>query len=267
VIPIGDSTRAHRTPWVTYLIIVANIVVFLYMFALPASFTGSIREANAAFDEQTRTFCYGFETFPSEADRFVCRYAFQPKEFFDTVAGESGLTGDNRWLALAAIVTSMFLHGGWLHIIGNMLFLWVFGDNIEDRMGHAVYAVFYLLAGVVAAFIQGVLEPNSVIPVLGASGAVAGVLGAYLVWFPGATIRVVIPFFILIFIPIPIPAWIMIGLWFAQNLFAGYASISDAAGEGAGVAWFAHIGGFVFGLVIAVLAGRGNRQRPPPRWD
>jgi hypothetical protein len=104
-----------------------------------------------------------------------------------------------------------------------MLFLWVFGDNIEDRLGHVVFFLFYLLAGIVAAFIQGAIDPDSVVPVLGASGAVAGVLGAYLLWFPGATIRVVIPFFVLIFIPLPIPAWIMIGGWIRDNRRRGRA--------------------------------------------
>ena len=260
MIPVGDSNSRHSTPWVTYLIILANVAVFFYMVMLPSETPRTRREGLAEFAEQTRTICYGYETPPTEADRFVCRWAFQPREFFDTVDGESGLTGHDRLVALLAILTSMFMHGGWLHIIGNMLFLWVFGDNIEDRLGHAAYLVFYLLAGVVAAFIQGAIEPNSVVPVLGASGAVAGVLGAYLVWFPGATIKVVIPFFVLIFIPIPIPAWIMIGLWFAQNLLAGYATIAESASPDQGVAWFAHLGGFAFGLVVAWLAGRGPRR-------
>jgi membrane associated rhomboid family serine protease len=187
----------------------------------------------------------------------------QPQEFFDSVTGNSPFTGEDRWIPVLAIVTSIFMHAGWLHIIGNMLFLWVFGDNIEDRLGHAVYLVFYLLAGIVASFIQAAMEPESVVPVLGASGAVAGVLGAYLLWFPTATIRVVIPFFILIFIPLPIPAWIMIGVWFAQNLLAGYAAVADATeGAGGGVAWFAHLGGFAFGALVAWLAG----SRPRRRW-
>jgi membrane associated rhomboid family serine protease len=219
------------------------------------------REESRQFVEQTESICYGFPTFPTEADRFICKWAFQPKEFFDSVRDQSPAEDNDRWVAILAIVTSMFMHGGWLHILGNMVFLWVFGDNIEDRLGHIGYLIFYLLAGVVAALAQGAIEPESVIPVLGASGAVAGVLGAYLIWFPGATIRVVIPFFVLIFIPIPIPAWIMIGLWFAQNLLAGYATIADAAAPDQGIAFFAHIAGFVFGLIIAVLAGRKPYRR------
>lgn len=261
MIPIGDSNRRHITPWVTYLIILVNAGVFLYTLALPSTVPAGRREEAREFVEQTESICYGYPTFPTEADRFVCRWAFQPREFFETVSGDSPVRGEDRWAAILAIVTSVFMHAGWLHILGNMLFLWVFGDNIEDRLGHMVYLVFYLLAGVVASFIQGAMDPDSVIPVLGASGAVAGVLGAYLLWFPTATIRVVIPFFILIFIPLPIPAWVMIGLWFAQNLFAGWAAVTDAAANaGGGTAWFAHLGGFAFGFLVAWLAGPGRRR-------
>lgn len=263
MIPVGDSNKRYRTPWVTYAIILANAAVFLYMLGLASAPPPTRREEARQLVEQTETACYGFPTFPTDADRFVCKWAFQPKEWFDSVSGDSSARGEDRWAALLAIVTSVFMHGGWIHIFGNMLFLWVFGDNIEDRLGHAVYLVFYLLAGVVAAFIQGVMDPESVVPVLGASGAVAGVLGAYLLWFPTATVRVVIPFFILIFLPLPIPAWIMIGAWFAQNLVAGWATITDAAQDptGGGVAWFAHLGGFAFGLAVAWLAGPDRRRR------
>ena len=261
MIPVADSNRRTITPWVTYAIILVNFGVFLYMVMLPSTPPVGRREEARQYVEQTRSICYGYSTFPTDADRFICKWAFQPKEFFDTVSDKSPLSSGDRWAALAAVVTSMFLHGGWLHIIGNMLFLWVFGDNVEDRLGHGVYLLFYLLAGIAAALIQGAIDPGSVVPVLGASGAVAGVLGAYLIWFPGSTIRVVIPFFILIFIPIPIPAWIMIGAWFVQNLLAGYATIADAAAPDQGVAFFAHIGGFVFGMLVAVLAGSGRKRR------
>lgn len=264
MIPIGDTNRARTRPWVNYAIILANIAVFLYMLTLSANTPASQREGSRQLAQQTQTICYGYETYPTDADRFICKYAFQPKEFFDTVRGDSPITGTDRTIAIISIVTALFLHGGWLHIIGNMLFLWVFGDNVEDRLGHLKYLAFYLAAGILACLVQGALSPDSVVPVIGASGAVAGVLGAYLLWFPRATVRVVIPFFILIFIPLPVPAWIMIGLWFLQNLLSGYATIANAAAPDAGVAWFAHIGGFVFGLVIALLAGR-RPHRPRPR--
>ncbi len=267
MIPVGDSPRSGRVPWVNYGVILANLALFIFMLGLSTGIAPANRQALRDFQEQTNGVCYGFETRPSEAERFVCTWAFQPKEFFDTVSGESSLTGEARWQAILSIVVSMFMHGGWLHIIGNMLFLWVFGDNVEDRMGHAGYLLFYLASGVMASLIQGVMEPGSVVPVLGASGAVAGVLGAYIVWYPNATVNVVIPFFILIFIPIPIPAFIMIGLWFLQNLLSGYATITEAAGASQGVAWFAHIGGFLFGaLLVALFLRDHGRRRAPPAW-
>jgi membrane associated rhomboid family serine protease len=138
-----------------------------------------------------------------------------------------------------------------------MLFLWVFGDNVEDRLGHERFLGFYLLGGIVASLTQGLLEPGSLIPVIGASGAVASVLGAYLLFFPRATVQAVIPFFLLVFLPFRIPAVLMIGLWFAQNLLSGYFALTSAADPSQGVAWFAHIGGFLFGLAAAwVVAGR-----------
>ena len=236
MIPVGDSARSDRVPWVNYSFILANVAVFVVMLGLSTGIARSNRVALQEFEDQTQGVCYGFETRPSDADRFICTWAFQPKEFFDTLSGDSGLIGRARWEVLVSLVTAMFMHGGWLHIIGNMLFLWVFGDNVEDRMGHLGYLVFFLAGGAVASLLQGVMDPNSAVPVLGASGAVAGVLGAYIVWYPTATVNVVIPFFILFFIPIPIPAFIMIGIWFLQNLLSGYATISDAAGGAQGVA-------------------------------
>jgi membrane associated rhomboid family serine protease len=267
VIPVGDDQRSHTTPFVNWAIILLTVAAFLYMIGLANDLTGTRGQVIAGLAEQTQGVCYGFETAPTDANRFVCEWAFQPKEWFDTLAGDNEPAG-GALRVLVSIVTSMFLHGGWLHIGGNMLFLWVFGDNVEDRLGHLKYLFFYLISGIVAALVQGLINPESVVPVLGASGAVAGVLGAYIVYFPRATVRVVIPFFILIFIPLPVPAFVMIGIWFVQNLVAGYATIADAADPGGGVAWFAHIGGFLFGMVIAFLyAGRRERLRAAPRWD
>lgn len=261
MIPIGDSPRRRSTPWVTYAIILINVGVFIYMLTLSTSVPSSTAIANRDFRNQTAGHCYGFQTPPTQSDRFVCKYSFQPKEWFDNAQGRSDVPAPDRPVIFFSIIAALFLHAGWLHIAGNMLFLWVFGDNVEDRMGHAAYVLFYLAAGVVASLVQGAIDTTSVVPVIGASGAIAGVLGAYLVYFPRATISVVIPFFILIFIPLPIPAWLMIGLWFVQNLFAGVASINQAASPDAGVAFFAHVGGFVFGMAIVGLFLRG-RPRP-----
>lgn len=263
MIPVGDSPRASRTPWVTYILILVNIAVFVRMLSLSSEADARPRQS---FEVQTNGVCYGFESFPSETDRFVCRWGFQPQEFFDTVAGETDPRYDvDRGIVLLTVITAMFLHGGWLHIIGNMLFLWVFGDNVEDRLGRLGYLLFYVAGGVIASLIQGAMDPGSAIPVVGASGAVAAVLGAYLFMFPKASVNVVIPFFILIFIPIPVPAVIMIGLWFLQNLLAGAAEVANAQSPSSGVAWFAHIGGFVFGF-LAMMVLRPKVRRPPPRW-
>lgn len=278
MIPIGDSPRTHSTPWVNYALIVANVAVFIYMLTLDANIyvpggLGRIaqqRNAQQQSDDLAASSCYTFHTSPTEVDRFYCRWSLQPREFFDAAKGQLNDVPrpQPRWEVLLSIVTSMFMHGGWLHIAGNMLFLWVFGDNVEDRLGKLGYLLFYLAAGVVAALVQSFADPGNVTPVVGASGAIAGILGAYIVWYPRATVNVIIPFFILIFIPLPIPAVIMIGLWFLQNLFTGLATVGNAAAPDQGVAWFAHIGGFIFGAMMVLLFFRNvRRQRPPPRWD
>lgn len=265
VIPIGDSPRPSRIPWITYLIILLNVFMFAWTLTTSARLAPTTRQQVSEFREQTASVCYGFEAPPTERDRLYCEWSFQPKEFFDNLEGKSDVANPNRAQIFFSIVTAMFMHAGWLHIIGNMLFLWVFGDNVEDRLGHAGYLLFYLVSGIVASLVQGLIDATSVVPVVGASGAVAGVLGAYLIWFPRATVRVVLPFFVLIFIPFPVPAVVMIGLWFLQNLLAGLATVGSAATPDTGVAWFAHIGGFLFGMAVAMLFGRGSRNQPP-RW-
>jgi membrane associated rhomboid family serine protease len=154
----------------------------------------------------------------------------------------------------------MFMHVGWLHILGNMLFLWIFGDNVEEAMGHVLYAVFYLAVGIIAAFAHGVVNLDSLVPAVGASGAVAGVMGAYIVLYPRATVIAIIP--PLIFLPLPVPAFVMIGVWFAVELIQGFSSLGpDVTETGGGVAYFAHIGGFVAGAalvnVMAIYRDRG----------
>jgi membrane associated rhomboid family serine protease len=263
MIPIGDSPVPRRTPWVNYLLILINLGVFLYVLSLSATMPGTQAEASAEFIEMRDTVCYGFEARPTEVDRFYCRWSFQPREWFDNLRGESAVGSSRNWDVLITILTAAFLHAGWLHIGGNMLFLWVFGDNVEDRFGHIPYLLFYLFAAAIASIIQGAIDPESVIPVVGASGAVAGVLGAYIVWFPGATIVAVFP--VLFFLPLPIPAVFMIGVWFLQNLLAGYMTIGSAGTPDAGVAWFAHIGGFAFGFLLVLLFLRSS-GRPPPRY-
>ena len=252
-----------------YALILVSVAVFLFMLRLDATVPASRQAARSEFARQTADECYGFEATPTDVDRFVCKWSFQPREFFDTVQGKSHSPDPQVAVVLFSIVTALFIHAGWSHIFGNMLFLWVFGDNIEDRLGHFRYLVFYLVAGIVATLAQAAVDVEGVVPVVGASGAIAGVLGAYLVSYPRAKVSVVIPFFILIFIPIPVPAALIIGMWFVEQFLAGVATLSASTTAGAGVAWFAHIGGFLFGALTILLfyGGPRKRVRGAPRWD
>ncbi len=155
-------------------------------------------------------------------------------------------------LTIAPIFVSMFLHGGWLHILGNMLFLFVFGRSIEDRFGHFPFLVLYLLSGVTAAVVQIVVSPGSRVPTIGASGAIAGVLGAYFICYPGARITTLIPLFVFFF-TVQVPAVLLLGYWFLIQFVAGFAMLSIQTATAGGVAWWAHIGGFVCGLLLALV--------------
>jgi membrane associated rhomboid family serine protease len=153
------------------------------------------------------------------------------------------------------------MHGGWAHIVFNMLFLWIFGDNVEDRLGHVRYLLFYLLCGIAASVVQTAFTLDTVVPNVGASGAIAGVLGAYFILHPTAMIQVIIlPLF---FIPFFLPAVVLIGIWFAMQLLAGLAEIGQTT-AGSGVAWWAHVGGFIAGLTLILLAR--PKRRPSPGW-
>jgi membrane associated rhomboid family serine protease len=176
-----------------------------------------------------------------DPDSFVAQYALIPS-----------LIDFNNFATLFPFVSSQFLHGGFLHIISNMLFLWVFGDNVEGKLGPIIYPVFYILCGVAAAFAQYFFTPTSEIPMLGASGAVAGVLGAYFAWFSHHTVKTLVPIFGF-FSVVDIPAGFMLFYWIATQFLAGAFSFSGNMGEIGGVAYFAHIGGFVAGWVIAKL--------------
>ena len=154
------------------------------------------------------------------------------------------------------VFTSMFMHGGWLHLGGNMLYLWIFGDNVEDKFGHAKFAVFYLLCGIAATFAQVAISAGSNIPNLGASGAIAGVLGAYLILFPKGQVKVLMGRGV-----VPMPALVVIGLWIVLQFVNGLGSITQSAETG-GVAYMAHIGGFVAGLVLTFLLGRSRTTAP-----
>jgi membrane associated rhomboid family serine protease len=179
-------------------------------------------------------------------DAFVARWAFVPSRFLAN-PGRDFLT----------IFTSMFMHAGWLHIGGNMLYLWIFGDNVEDRFGHIKFLIFYLLCGVAATFAQMAFSSGSDVPNLGASGAIAGVLGAYILMFPRGRVSVLMGQAI-----VPMPALVVIGFWFVLQLFSSIGSIANAANTG-GVAYMAHVGGFIAGAVLTllILVSGGARAR------
>jgi membrane associated rhomboid family serine protease len=165
------------------------------------------------------------------------------------------------WFSLPTLFTSQFLHAGWMHIIGNMLYLWIFGDNVEDRLGHFRYLLFYLGAGAVAALLQVLFNPFSAVPMLGASGAIAGVMGAYFVLYPQS--RVLTAIFIVIFFDVvEIPALFFLGIWFLMQLLSGVGSLGVSNAAGGGTAFWAHVGGFIVGVAIGlVLRARDRRWR------
>ncbi|XDA96614.1 rhomboid family intramembrane serine protease [Sulfitobacter sp. LCG007] len=206
--PIRDHNPSGGTPYVTYALMAANIVIFL-------SYVGIMQD-------------------PRAINAFFGSWALIPARIS---AGEG----------FGTLLSSMFLHGGWLHLAGNMLFLWIFGDNIEDEMGHGPYLAFYLASGVAAALAQYVTEPFSQIPTVGASGAIAGVMGSYLLLFPKARVDVLI-IFVIFFRVFPVPAWIMLALWFALQFVGGVGADPQAGG----VAYWAHAGGFVAGIVLTL---------------
>lgn len=161
------------------------------------------------------------------------------------------------------LISSMFLHGSWMHFLGNMWYLWIFGDNVEDRLGHSRFVVFYLLCGIVAALGQTAIDPQSTLPTIGASGAIAGVMGAYFVLYPHSRVLTLIPL-IIIWEVIELPAIVLLGFWFLMQLFSAGAIAVTASSQGGGIAFMAHVAGFVMGLV-GVFVFR-KRERPDPRW-
>jgi membrane associated rhomboid family serine protease len=230
VIPIKDyAGPRRRLPWITWGLIAVNVAVFLYQVSLGP-------DASA--------FMFAYSVVPVALTHGI------PQTSLPGVPAHFPFhTPDPVYLTL---ITAMFLHAGWLHIGGNMLFLYIFGDNVEDRMGHIPYLLFYLFCGVVAGITQVVVDPGSSVPNLGASGAIAGVLAAYLVLFPLARVRTII-FIFIFFTIVTLPAIVLIGLWFLLQFFDGVAALSSVHQNMGGVAYFAHVGGFVTGLVITLL--------------
>jgi membrane associated rhomboid family serine protease len=231
MIPLHDDNPASSKPLVTLLVLAACVLVFLWQLSLGAA-----------------------------GRRAVLALGLIPA----VLLGRADLPAELSVVAPPlTLLTSMFMHGGWLHLIGNMLFLWVFADNVEDSMGHGRFVLFYVVCGVAAALAQALPDPTSQIPMVGASGAVSGVLGAYLLLYPHARVLTLIP--LGIWFPIVrIPAGILLTLWFALQLLSNY--LLQASGKGGGVAFRAHIGGFVAGmLLIPLMKHRRVRLWAPPR--
>ncbi len=223
LIPIKDSNPTERFPIITVLLIVINVVVYLYELSLG----------------------------PGRGEALLSLFSLVPNKLFHGVAGGSPLPPS------LTVVTSMFLHGGILHLGGNMLYLWIFGNNVEDSMGRMRFLFFYLLCGVLAALGHGLTDTRSGIPMIGASGAISGVLGAYLLLFPRA--RVLTLFTLGFFIRmIELPAMVVLGFWF---LFQ-FLSASLSSGQGGGIAWYAHLGGFVVGIAMIGIF----KRRDVPFW-
>jgi membrane associated rhomboid family serine protease len=217
--PLRDTQPSYSRPIVTIVLIVVNVLVFLF---------------EASLDDYTRS-------------AFIALYGLTPEHF-----------------EFVNVITSMFLHGGWMHVLGNMWFLWIFGDNIEDILGHGKFLLFYLACGVAAALAQVAVNLDSRVPMVGASGAIAGVMGAYMIKFPRARIESVL--FVLFFITrFDVPAWLMLIYWFATQLFSGVGSIGYTQTAQGGTAFFAHIGGFIAGMIL--IKTLSTRERYYRRRD
>jgi rhomboid family protein len=248
VIPLKDNIPTDRFPFVTVALILANVIVYL----LAIRHGGSIISGPDTYEvvkygsiPKALTHCLGQDVvvLPS---RVVCAH--------------SG--GIPTW---ATAFTAMFMHASILHIGGNMLFLWIFGNNVEDAMGPVKYLAFYILGGLAALALQVVVSPNSSAPTLGASGAIAAVLGGYILLYPRARVLTLV-FIILLFTVIELPALVMLGIWFAQQAVFGAANLTNPTGGGGGVAYFAHVGGFAFGLLTVKLLATRRKAVPPARF-
>lgn len=227
MIPIKDSIPSRTTPVATYVLIAANAFIFLLELSLPREVLVDV----------------------------LGRFGLVPSRAIDALQGRASVLLD---LAIPAF-SSMFLHGGWAHLLGNMWYLFIFGDNIEDRLGRPLYLMFYLMCGLLAAATQVALDPGSSRPIIGASGAIAGVLGAYLVCWPRARIITLVPVFYLITF-VQLPAVFVLGFWFVIQLFQGALSLGVGFASG-GVAWWAHVGGFAAGALLIALLPRKSRRR------
>jgi len=244
LIPLKDNIPTENIPVLTIALIVMNVLMFFFFQDPDLSLSGATVDNDNVID-------YGAIPYEITHPGDQCDLPGQPAD----VACSDGGGGPATWLTL---LTSMFMHGGILHIAGNMLFLWIFGNNIEDAMGRIKFILFYIGGGLAATFLQVLIDTNSTVPSIGASGAVAAVLGAYAILYPRA--RVVTLIIIIVFITvIELPALLVLGLWFLMQLYYGSSELTQPV-AGGGVAYWAHIGGFLFGLALVKLLAR--RENP-----
>jgi membrane associated rhomboid family serine protease len=232
MIPLKDTTPRRTFPMMTLFLILANAGVFAYQLSLS----------------------------PHAAQALINTYGLVPHKIQLALAGRRYSPAE----AFESLFTCMFLHGGFLHIIGNMLFLWIFGGNVEDRLGSVAYLFFYLLCGIGSGITQVIFSWGSHVPSIGASGAISGVLGAYIIFFPGARILTLVPL-IIIWWTFRIPAFIFIGLWFLIQFLSGLSSLDPRfAASAGGIAWWAHVGGFLLGSVVAIALRSQPRAKCRP---
>jgi membrane associated rhomboid family serine protease len=271
LIPLKDNVPTSRLPLVTIALIVVNIAVFIWQLSFSSSAVEpKFQRAGIELTERDQNSVeFGAIPYRLLHPGKDCAVASDPSSLSEAEIVCQGTTDYQKakssgepvvpldepsWIA--TVFTSMFMHGGILHIVFNMLFLWIFGNNVEDAMGRVKYLLFYLLAGVAAVYSQSAIDPSGTLPTIGASGAVAGVLGAYALLLPRASVLTLV--FIIFFVTlVEIPAYVMLGIWFVLQFLpaVGQVAAPDVAGQG-GVAYFAHVGGFVFGLALVKLFAR-----------
>jgi membrane associated rhomboid family serine protease len=262
LIPIKDNIPTGRFPFVTAALIAINFVVYLL----------AIRHGGSLISGPSELEVFKYGAIPDALTHpgvhcavVIARNGLgTPMTVCNTaLLNANHIAAENPLPAWETVFTAMFMHASIIHIAGNMIFLWIFGDNVEYAMGPVKYLAFYLLGGLAALALQVAVTPGSTAPTLGASGAIAAVLGAYIVLYPRARVLTLV-FIIFIFTVIELPAWVLLGIWFAEQAVFGAAGLTNPTGAGTGVAYFAHVGGFAFGLLaVRVLARR--RQRPPAR--
>lgn len=234
MIPLRDDAPRFSTPWVTYFLIGLNALVFLFELMLE----------------------------PAGRLQFFFQFGVVPTQIEGLLHGQPGISAE---AALLPVFTSMFLHASWLHLIANMWALWIFGDNIEDYLGPFRFLLFYLVTGIAASGVHTVFNPGSSLPSVGASGAIAGVMGAYFLLYPSARVLTLVPFFFVFFTWLP--AWVVLGYWFLVQFLSGAATSIAATGQqSGGVAFWAHVGGFLAGVALIKLSSKRPQRYRYPDW-